>query len=54
MHNTYIHFILFTGKVAIYKQLRGGLFIVQMLPKNKTGKVSRVDVVTMGVVAPAC
>jgi len=29
------------GKLASYKQLRGGLYIVKELPKGKTGKVMR-------------
>jgi len=49
-----VFFFAITGKVAAYKQLRGGLFIVPMLPKSKTGKISRAEVVSMGVAAPAC
>jgi 4-coumarate--CoA ligase len=42
------------SRVAAYKKLRGGLYIVPSLPKNKTGKVSRADVIAMAVAAPAC
>ncbi|ODM90386.1 4-coumarate--CoA ligase-like 9 [Orchesella cincta] len=42
------------SKVASYKRLRGGLYIVPALPKNKTGKVSRAEIVSLAVAAAAC
>jgi acyl-coenzyme A synthetase/AMP-(fatty) acid ligase len=41
-------------RVAPYKKLRGGLYTISALPRNKTGKISRADCVNMSVPAPAC
>lgn len=42
------------NQVAPYKKLRGGLYVIPSLPKNKTGKISRVDCLALDVQAPAC
>jgi len=36
-------------QVAVYKKLRGGLYILSRLPKNKTGKISKVDCMNIAI-----
>ena len=47
-------FCIITERVASYKKIRGGVFIVEQLPRGKTGKVVRSMAANISLPPMAC